>query len=409
MPQMGSDMKEGKVVRWLKKVGDQVARGDRVAEIETDKAVVEIEAFGSGVLRQVVVQEGVTVPVGELIAIIAGAEEPLPERPVQKAPAALAKPGKAAAKVASAPAILAPAVPAPATPAAAEGARARSSPLARRQAEERGVDLARVTGTGPGGRITEKDVEAYAARQAAAPAPAEAPGQPRAAAPRREELTRMRLAIARRMAQSKREIPHFYLAVQVDMTGALRQRQELNDAVHEGYPKITVNDLILKAVAKALRQHPRFNATFAEDHIELHPAIHLGVAIALPDGLIAPAILDCQDKSLAQIAAATKDLVERARTGVLRADEYTAATFNVSNLGPYGIDAFTAIITYNQAASLAVGTVQEQPVAREGQVVVRQMMTATLSVDHRINDGATAAQFLKHIKDLLERPSGLLL
>ncbi len=401
MPQMGSDMKEGKVVRWLKKVGDTVARGDRLAEVETDKAVVEIEAFASGVLRQVVVQEGVTVPVGELIAIIAGAEEPLPERPAQKTPAAPAKSGAIASPVAP--------TPAPATPAAAEGARARSSPLARRLAEERGVDLARVTGTGPGGRITEKDVEAHAARQAAAPAPAGAPGQPRAAVPRREELSRMRLAIARRMAQSKREIPHFYLAVQVDMTGALRMRQELNDAAQEGYPKVTVNDLILKAVAKALGQHPRFNAAFAEDHIELHPAVHLGVAIALPDGLIAPAILDCQGKSLAQIAAATKDLVERARNGVLRADEYTAATFNVSNLGPYGIDAFAAIITHNQAASLAVGTVQEQAVAREGQVVVRQMMTATLSVDHRINDGATAAQFLKYIKDLLERPAGLLL
>lgn len=401
MPQMGFDMKEGKVVRWLKKPGEPVNRGEVLAEIETDKAVVEVEAFAGGVLRQIVVQEGVTVPVGETIAVIGGADEPLPERPATKVtPAA----GNSAA----------PAISAPAQPAAPAGERAKASPVARRLAEERGIDLSKMTGTGPGGRITEKDVEAFAAAKPAAPvAPAAAPvpAAPTAATPAagREELTRMRLAIARRMAQSKREIPHFYLATEIDMTAALGLRKELNDAAQEGDSKITVNDLVLRAVAKALKRHPRFNASFAGDHIDLHKAIHLGMAIALPEGLIAPAILDCQDKSLGQIAAATKDLIERARNGVLRADEYTAATFNISNLGPYGIDSFTAIITYPQAASLAVGTVQEKPVARAGQVVVRQMMTATLSVDHRVNDGATAAEFLKHIKDLLEKPAGLLL
>ncbi|MBI3953091.1 MAG: 2-oxo acid dehydrogenase subunit E2 [Chloroflexi bacterium] len=393
MPQMGFDMKEGKVVRWLKKVGDPVARDEPLAEIETDKAVVELEAFAAGVLRQVIVEEGTTVPVGEVIGVIAGAEEPLPERRAQGAPAAAAKPGPAAPA----------ALPAASTGAAA-AERAKASPLARRLAEERGVDLAQVKGTGPGGRITERDVEAQAASL-----PAATPVAPSPATPGREELTRMRQAIARRMVQSKREIPHFYLSTDVDMTEALRLRKELNDAAQEGDPKITVNDVVLKAVARALRQHPRFNASFAGDHIQLHPAIHLGMAIALPDGLIAPAVLDCQDKSLAQIAAATKDLIERARNGVLRADEYTAATFNVSNLGPYGIDAFVAIVTYPQAASLAAGSVQDKPVVRDGQVVVRQMMTATLSVDHRVNDGATAAQFLKQVKDLLEKPVGLLL
>ncbi|MDO8532989.1 MAG: dihydrolipoamide acetyltransferase family protein [Dehalococcoidia bacterium] len=483
MPQMGFDMKEGKVARWLKKEGDQVQKGEPIAEIETDKAVVEVEAFGAGVLRKVLVHEGRTVPVGEVIGFIGAPNEALPDAaskpaeapaqaptapaeakgkttaPAAAAPAsATAAPAPAASAEAKRPAVpaVAPAPAAPgeampgvasktassppvalaqaATPApAAPGREANTSPIARKLADEMGVDIRQVTGTGPGGRVGKDDILAYVEKRKAAPAaalptappapaatptpvpptatPAAAPARPAAPAPAGEqviELSKMRLAIARRMAESKRTIPHFYVQVAIDMTESMTLRKGLNDALG-GDVKVSVNDMIIKAVAATLGKFPLFNASFVDDKVHVHPHINIGIAIALDQGLIAPGILDANHKSLVEIARASKDLADRARQGVLKAEEYSATTFNVTNLGMYDVDNFTAIITPPQSAALSVGAVRPQPVARGGQVVVREMMMVTLCIDHRVTDGAQGGLFLKDLRATLENPVSLLL
>ena len=460
MPQMGFDMKEGKVARWLKKEGDPVRKGEPIAEIETDKAVVEMEAFGAGVLRKVLVSEGRTVPVGEVIGFIGAPDEALPDTasapaaPAQApaAPAEAKEKATAPATAASAPATpaQAPAAPAeakgkatapataasaPATPAQAPAAPAEAkgkatapavaasapaapgreivaSPIARKLADEMSVELRQVTGTGPGGRITKEDVLAYVEtrKSAPAPAPAAATAQP-AAAPVGEqviELSKMRLAIARRMAESKRTIPHFYVQVAIDMTEAMTLRKGLNDALGGGV-KVSVNDMIVKAVAATLGKFPLFNASYVDDKVHVHPHINIGIAIALDQGLIAPGVLDTNHKSLVEIARASRDLAERARQGVLKAEEYTSTTFNVTNLGMYDVDNFTAIITPPQSAALSVGAVKSQPVVRDGQVVVREMMVVTLCIDHRVTDGAQGGLFLKELRAALENPVSLML
>ena len=400
MPQMGYDMREGTVVRWLRQEGDEVKRGENIAEIETDKAVVEMEALGSGILRKILVAEGNTVPVGTVIGLIAGADEPLPEVTAET-PAPVATEAPTAA---SAPAPLA----APPERAQPEPTRATApaSPVARRLAQEKGIDLSLLKGTGPGGRITKEDVLAFeVAPVAAAPAQMPAAEQVTETVP----LTRMRQAIARLTSHAKREIPHFYVAADVDMTQAMSIRQGLNQALEEQGVRVSVNDFIIKACTIALQKHPPFNSFFQEDSLKINSVINIGIAIAMEEGLIVPAILDCGSKSLAEIAQASRDLAERAQRGVLRPDEYTAATFSISNLGPFDVDSFVAIIHPPQSAVLATGTVKKQPVVRDDQVVVAQIMTATLSVDHRVADGAQGAQFLRDIKQLLENPVGLLL
>ncbi|MBI4307920.1 MAG: 2-oxo acid dehydrogenase subunit E2 [Chloroflexi bacterium] len=434
MPQMGFDMKEGKVVRWIKKEGDPVQRGEPIAEIETDKAVVEIEAFGSGVLRKALVGEGQAVPVGQVIGIIAASDEPLPEVAARPTPAAAA-PTSAPAPVPAAPpaevrertaapaSALSPSAsselalslpkgqalpkgPAPAAP----GRETLASPIARKLADEMNVDLRQVAGTGPGGRITKDDVLAYVEKRKATPAAAAvAPSPP--APPAGEqviELSKMRLAISRRMAESKRTTPHFYVQVAIDMTEAMTLRQGLNEALG-GEVKVSVNDMIVKGCAKTLAKFPLFNSSYVDDKIHVHPGINVGIAIALDQGLIAPAIPDTNHKSLVEIAKASKDLVERARQGVLKAEEYTGATFNVTNLGMYDVDNFIAIITPPQSAALSVGAVKPQPVVRNGQVVVREMMSVTLCVDHRVTDGAQGGLFLRELRSVLENPVSLLL
>ena len=401
MPQMGFDMKEGKVARWLKKEGDPVRKGEPIAEIETDKAVVEMEAFGAGVLRKVLVHEGRTVPVGEVIGFIGAPDEALPG--TASAPAA---PAQAPAAPAEAKRPVAPAV-APAAP----GGEVVASPIARKLADEMHVELRQVTGTGPGGRITKEDVLAYVEKRKAAPAPAEAPARPAAPAPAGEqviELSKMRLAIARRMAESKRTIPHFYVQVAIDMTEAMTLRKGLNEALGGGV-KVSVNDMIVKAVAATLGKFPLFNASYVDDKVHVHPQVNIGIAIALDQGLIAPGILDANRKSLVEIARASRDLAERARQGVLKAEEYTSTTFNVTNLGMYDVDNFTAIITPPQSAALSVGAVKPQPVVRDGRVVVREMMVVTLCIDHRVTDGAQGGLFLKELRAALENPVSLLL
>jgi pyruvate dehydrogenase E2 component (dihydrolipoamide acetyltransferase) len=503
MPQMGAEMDEGTVLKWLKQPGDQVNRGDIIAEIETDKATVELESFEAGTFLKAVVEEGTKVPVGEVIAYLGAPGEQPPSAPSARpgAPAAAGdgnEPGvsthqrQAMAAVPGANAridgqaaetgdtmrvertasIAETTEPSrleqPAAPSAAaaregvagqerhgardslrrDGVRLRVSPVARSMAEELGVDLTRIKGSGPEGRITRRDVEDYARTRAAvqvqgeearAPAPVQpgppprpappstqqvqatgrppAPPQPAAppAAPAAveaedevEPLTRMRQAIARRMATAKREIPHYYVAVSVDMTDGMVMRRDLNAQLSAG-EHISVSHLIVKACSLALEHHPHFNATFTETGITVHHHINIGLAVALDDGLIVPAILDCRGKSLGALARASIDVAERARNGRLRPAELNDGTFTVSNLGMYGVETLIAIIQPGQAAILGVGRVEDRPVVRDGQIVVRSMMTIALSADHRVTDGAQGAQFVAEIKDLLEHPTRLVL
>jgi pyruvate dehydrogenase E2 component (dihydrolipoamide acetyltransferase) len=401
MPQMGADMEEGTVVRWLKREGDAVERGEIIAEIETDKANVEIEAFDGGIFRKILVPEGTTVPVGQVIAVIASPEEDISRYEAEEAEAVAATAGEAAPtrrrpEPAPAPA---PAEPTPIRP----GGRLRASPVARRVAEDKGVDLARVQGTGPEGRILRRDVEAFLARLAATPAAEAKP----AAAGVTVATSRMRQTIARRMSQSKREAPHYYVTMDIDMTEAERLRRQVNeDPGFEAH--VSVNDVIVKAVALALARHPIFNAWFVDGEVRQQASLNIGIAIALEGGLIAPALLDCGRKSLLDIAAESRSLAERARSGVLKAEEYTGATFTVTNLGMYEVETLIGIISPPQTAILGVGAVQSVPVVRDGEVVVREMMKVALSADHRVTDGAQGATFLKELKDLLQSPFRLL-
>jgi len=404
MPQMGADMKEGTVLRWIKNEGDEVTRGEVIAEIETDKANVEIEAFESGVFRKVLVSEGTTVPVGDVIALIAAPGDDI------SAYASGAKPSPTV----SAPPRTPEAQPRPGAgdlppaPARVDG-RIRASPVARRLAIDRGIDIATIRGSGPDGRILRRDVEAPSPREsattaAAAPAGASPPAADVTVLP----LSRLRQATARRMAQSKREAPHYYLTLDVDMTEALRFRAKANEALGEG-GRITVNDLIILATVKTVQKHPRFNSWWLDDQLQLHRQINMGIAIALDDGLVAPAILDCGAKALGQIGREARDLAERARgSGALRAEEYTSGTFTITNLGAFGVDGLIGIINPPQTAILGVGAASERPVVRDGQVVARSMMTVALSADHRATDGAEGARFLQTLQQFLETPALML-
>ncbi len=402
MPQMGYDMQEGRVVKWLKQEGEEIARGEDVAEIETDKAVIPVPATEGGVLRKVLVDEGSTVPVGQVIAIMTAPEEELPADLAGLSvtqPSTEAPPAPAETKQSQKPA------PAPST------TEVRATPLARRLASEKGVDLSKVTGTGPRGRITEKDVLAAAESQASAAPAAAAPASEAEAAPQIVELSRMRQAIARLTTRSKQEAPHFYVTSEVNMTAAMTLRGDLNAALQNGDVRVSVNDLIVKACALTLAQ-PRFatfNASFQGDKLEVHPHVNIGIAIDLEDrGLIIPGLLHCESKSLADIARGSRDLVERAKADKLRADEYTSTTFTVSNLGMFDVDSFIAIIYPPNSAVLALGRVKDRPIVQDGQVAVGKMMNATISTDHRVADGAGAARFLGEVKRLLEHPVQLL-
>jgi pyruvate dehydrogenase E2 component (dihydrolipoamide acetyltransferase) len=434
MPQMGADMEEGTIVRWLKNEGDEVDRGEIIAEIETDKADVEIEAFESGVFRKVLVPEGETVSVGTVIAVVASQDEDIskyegasaPAKPVEAkakakpkeeaAPAEEAaeeeKPAKVMAEAKprakeAAPEAAEEERPAAATkPAPSTDGRVRASPVARKLAEEKGIDLTRVAGTGPDGRIVKRDIEAAVEQGEAAPA-----GAPVRAAEGVETvpMSRMRQTIARRMGQSKREAPHYYITTDIDMTEAEKLRHQLNDAFHREL-HVSVNDLIVKASAMALERHPMFNTWFVDGEIRRHQAINVCIAIALDDGLIAPAILDCGNKSLAQIAQDSRSLAERAKSGALKPDEYSGGTFTVSNLGMFEVETLVAIIQPPQTAILGVGAVRAAPVVHDdGEVAVAQLMKTALSADHRVTDGAQGAQFLNEIRRLLENPAALLL
>ena len=423
MPAMGADMTEGTVVKWLKSEGDEVARGDKLAEIETDKTVVEMEAYNAGILRRIVLGDGTKAPVGSLLAYIGGADDVLPEmddapvatpteEPSTPEPAVELQVEAAAPEPQPAPE---PVVPAPATAAppapTVEGGRIKASPLARRLARESGYNLAAIPGTGPGGRITRDDVLGFT------PAPAFAPSGVAAAPPAVTvdgsdiELTTMRQAIARVTVRSKTEAPHYYVTSGVDMTEAMSFRAQLNAELAESDVRVSVNDMIIKALAMAIVEYPKWNTTFHEDRLEGHDNINIGVAIALEAGLIVPALLGVQNMSLVDVANASKDLGARARGegGSLTQEELTAGTFSTSNLGMFGTDTFAAIIVPPQAGILAVGAVKPTPVVMDDEIVVRQIMNATISADHRVGDGAEAAILLNEVKDNLERPLRLIL
>jgi pyruvate dehydrogenase E2 component (dihydrolipoamide acetyltransferase) len=450
MPKGSDTMTEGKVLKWLKKEGDQVSTGETVVEIETDKVDMEVEAMGSGVLRKILVQAGKVVPVGELLALVAKPDEDIssllkgegsagaqpPAGSTVPAPApATAAPQRPAASASPAATDVAP-VPhagpahAPtsrgATPSAhepAKGGRVLASPLARRMAQEMGLDLNRIAGSGPAGRIVRQDVErvaalaveARAARvaeagSAAAHLPAPAPTLPRRPAPAPtgpefydEPLSSMRKVIATRLVQSKAPVPHFYLTIEVDMGRA----KELRESAKALNPELSLsyNDIILKACAAALQLHPQVNASFQGEAVRYYRRIHLGVAVAVEEGgLITPVIRNCEGKSLQEISREAKDLIARARSRKLNPDEYTGATFSLSNLGMMGIEEFSAVINPPEGAILAVGAVAEKPVVVKGQVEVGFRCRMTLSCDHRVVDGATGAKFLQTLKQILENP-----
>ena len=424
MPAMGADMTEGTVVKWLKNEGDEVARGDKLAEIETDKTVVEMEAYNAGILRQIVLGDGTKAPVGSLLAYIGDADDELPDAgdapaaPAVEEPVAEPEPEvelevavvEPAPPPVAEPVEIVTAAPAPPDP-TVEGGRIKASPLARRLAGEKGFDLAAIPGTGPGGRITRDDVLGFT------PAPAFAPSGVGVAAPPVAidgsdiELTTMRQAIARVTVRSKTEAPHYYVTTGVEMTDAMSFRAQLNAELEDSGARVSVNDMIIKALAMAIVKYPKWNTTFHDDRLEGHDSVNIGVAIALEAGLIVPALLGVHNMSLVDISKAAKDLGGRARGqgGTLTQEELTGGTFSTSNLGMFGIDTFAAIIVPPQAGILAVGAVKPTPVVQDSEIVVRQVMNATVSADHRVGDGAEAAVLLNEVKDNLERPLRLIL
>jgi len=405
MPKLGFDMAEGTLIEWVKGEGDEVGEDDVIAIIETDKASVEVPALRSGVLRALLVKEGQTVPVGQPIAIIGAADE---EIDLEALGVTEAAPEAEAGEVEEAVA------PPPEAPPAVERGRLAVSPVARRMAEELGIDLTRVRGTGPNGRIIKRDIEAYLREMEKAPekAPPPIPTPSHAPAPEGiqvEPMTPMRETIGRRMVESKQQAPHFYITYEIDMEAAMALRQELNALLPED-ERISVNDLVIKAAAIALREFPRLNASFAGDEIHIHEQVNIGIAVAREVGLVTAVIRDCDRKPLAQIAREARELVRRVREGRMRPDDMVGSTFTISNLGMFGVEEFAAIINPPQAAILAVGAVRRVPVVTEdGELAVGARMKVTISADHRVTDGAEAARFMQAFKRALEEPLRLVL
>jgi pyruvate dehydrogenase E2 component (dihydrolipoamide acetyltransferase) len=430
MPKLSDTMTEGTLVKWHKKVGDSVEIGDILAEIETDKATMEMEAFDDGVITQILIQEGQSAPIGGILAVLDGdSEGPIPQAeiaaPVTLAPTTAATPT---------------AVPAPVQQTVAEGARIKASPLARKIAADLGVSLTGISGSGPAGRIVKSDIQTAAAgslaqtpastsseasaaaalaasirSKAAAPAVAAAPSpQPIAPVARegdeRIELSSMRKIIASRLLTSKTTIPHFYLHLEVDAAPLMALRQQVNAQAEQTHGnKYSVNDFILKAVINAAESVPAVNASFAGDHIVKYKHVGLSVAIAVEDGLVTPVIKQAESKSLLAISRAVKDFAVRAKDKKLKPDEFDGGTITVSNLGAWGIESFDAIVNPPQAAILSVGAAIEKPVVKNGQIIPGLRMNLGLSCDHRVVDGAVAAQFLSEVKKLIEQPALMLL
>ena len=417
MPRMSDTMEEGKILKWLKKVGDQVEVGDIIAEVETDKADMEMEALDDGFLTEIRAQEGESVPVGAVIALLGEEAEVgiAPTPPTRTASSSASTPpaekradAKANQPVAKKVRKIREAAPKN-PPARKKDKRILASPIVRKIAAERGIELARVQGSGPGGRIIKQDLESAEAMPVAVELKTPLASSPAVSTPtgRVEPFSRMRATIAKRMADSMREAPHFYVTTEIDMSEVVRLRTslKLSDRVSAD---VTYTHLLVKAVAVALGRHPRVNASFSGNGRELKDEINVGIAVALDDGLIVPVLHGCQAMSLLDTAAQANGLVERARTGKPTTQDLSGGTFTISNLGMYPVEHFTAVINPPQAAILATSAIKERPTVRDGQVVISRTMMATLSCDHRVLDGATGAQFLEELKNLLENPVGLM-
>jgi pyruvate dehydrogenase E2 component (dihydrolipoamide acetyltransferase) len=453
MPRLSDTMEEGTIASWLKKPGEQVSKGDVIAQIETDKATMDLTAFEAGTLQEILAPEGTTVAIGKPVARIGsgpaestsgsadqgsappteGATPPAAEETGSVEPkteearenvAEAAEPIESPSKQAERPTTTQPSEPparedqrpapteqqAPVQGAEAADGKVRASPMARHIAAEHGVDLSRISGSGPQGRVIRADVEAaLAAPSSQAPQPEAAPAP--AATPDEDErvsLSQMRRTIARRMAESTRTVPHFFLTTTVDATEMASLRKQINEQTADDGIKITFNDMVLKGVALAIRKVPEVNVSFAEDSVIRHKRVHIGVAVATDRGLIVPVVRDVDQKSIGQVARETRELAERANSGKLQPPDYTGGTFTVSNLGMFGVEQFNAVINPPEAAILAVGAITREPTERDGQIVVRDRLKVTLSVDHRALDGAIGARYLQALKAVLEKPMLLL-
>ena len=423
MPKLSPTMEEGQISRWLKKEGDKVSLGEPLAEIDTDKATMEMQALANGVLRKIIIGEGRSAPLGQLIAVIGEPNEDIaallseapaaaPAKPEQ--PKVEEKPAEQPAPQPQAKAAAASAAPAPRPvdngqprTVSADSGRMIVSPLAARMAAEAGIDLRSLQGSGPGGRIIKRDIEAAISQ------PKPEPGYPRvvpagqipqigASGYRDEPASEMRKVIARRLVTSIGPVPHFFLTSEIEMDRAAEMRRGINSLDPD--LKISINDIIIKVAAAALIQHPEVNASFQEKFLRYYERADIGVAVAIEDGLITPVVRAADQKSLSQIASEVRELAERARSRRLKPEEYTGATFSISNLGMFGIDEFTAVINPPEGAILAVGAMSAKPVVRDNEIVIRQMMRVTMSCDHRVIDGATGAKFLQTFKKILENP-----
>ena len=412
MPKLSDTMVEGTIARWKKKQGDQIEMGDILADIETDKATMEMEAFDEGVLQEIFVGDGGVAKVGEKVALILGEGESAEGAGAAEAPAPMAEkaPSDKPPETQAAPAAAAPA-PAASAPA---GTRSKASPLAKKLAAERGVALESLQGSGPGGRIVAKDIsEKGAAPAAAAPSAAAAPkvqAAPAGEADQRVPLTGMRRVIAERLVASKTQLPHFYLSIEVDSSALMRLRKELNTANEAaGLPKLTVNDFVLLAVARAASAHPFINASWAGDAIIKYGSVNISVAVAVDEGLVTPVIRGADKLSLKEISSTVKDFAKRAREKKLKPEEYQGGTITLSTLGAYGIEQFFAIINPPQAAIVAVGSIVKKPVVNaKNEIVVGERMGISLSCDHRVVDGAVGAEFLGTLRKLIENPALML-
>ncbi len=403
MPRLSDTMEEGKVLQWYKQVGDSVEKGELLAEIETDKAVMDLESVEEGTLLQFLVAEGGAAALGAPIALVGDPSElGAPTAiPAAGAPATDSPPPSATddGQDPSRPSVAAP--EAESRPPASPAERIKASPLARRIAAEQGVDLSLLAGTGPGGRIVKQDVEDAAAALAGSSAPAtSAPAEV-------GSLSRMQATIVRRMVESKTTVPHFYLTLEIDMSAAKEMRAQINAAWGEE-ERISFNDIIIRATALALMRHPDANGSYQDGGFAYHQSANIGVAVAVPNGLLVPVLKDCDTKPLRQLAAEAKVLVERTRAGKNRPGDLEGGSFTVSNLGMFGVRDFYAIVNPPQAGIIAVGGIEPRPVVRDGEIVVREMMNLSISADHRILYGAPAAEFMRDLKDLLENPYNLL-
>jgi pyruvate dehydrogenase E2 component (dihydrolipoamide acetyltransferase) len=406
MPRLSDSMEEGTILTWLKQVGDEVAVGDELVEVETDKANMAYESDVAGTLTEILAQEGDTLPIGAPIAVVGGAGE------------ASTKDGNGSASQAAGPVTagdppLPPVAEAssatvpPTVPPAASAERVKASPLARRIAGDKGVDLAGLTGSGPGGRIVKADVEGAGAPPA--PVVTETSAETAKGTTTVQELTRLQQVVARRMAESKATAPHFYLQTEIEMSACVEARTRIKAMSAEGEIVPSFNDMVVKACAIALRQHPLANGAYRDGRFELYSRVNVGVAVAAQDALVVPTVFDADRKGLREIAADARALAGKVRDGSITPPELSGGTFTVSNLGMYGVTNFSAVINAPQAAILAVGAITEKPVVRDGAVTTAHMLGVTLACDHRILYGAPAAEFLARIRELLEEPLSLAL